>query len=107
LGIQQTLSKWKACFCARGKEQLIEIDFFETYAPVVQWTTIRLNVHVGNSPWIEVKPNNLNGEAASGAFSYSSVVGYASVFIWTPPPDITFAVNCCAWHSSVLSIYMS
>jgi hypothetical protein len=36
------IKKFKAPFCARGDKQLKGIDFFKTYAPVVQWTTIRL-----------------------------------------------------------------
>ena len=36
------IKKFKARFCARGDQQLEGIDFFETYAPVVQWTTVRL-----------------------------------------------------------------
>ena len=36
------IKKFKARFCARGDMQLEGIDFFKTYAPVVQWTTIRL-----------------------------------------------------------------
>ena len=36
------IKKFKARFCARGDQQLQDIDFFKTYAPVVQWTTIRL-----------------------------------------------------------------
>jgi hypothetical protein len=39
---------------------------------------------------------NLNGEAASGAFSYSSVVGMFLYLSGHTRPDITFAVNCCA-----------
>ena len=48
MGIQmQTLSRWthqevQGRFCARGDQQLEGIDFFETYAPVAQWTTIQL-----------------------------------------------------------------
>jgi hypothetical protein len=34
--------KFKARFCAQGDQQLEGIDFFETYAPVVQWTTVCL-----------------------------------------------------------------
>lgn len=34
--------RYKARFCARGDLQTEGVDFFETYAPVVQWSTIRL-----------------------------------------------------------------
>jgi len=37
-----TVKKFKERFCARGDKQIHGIDFFETYSPVVQWTTIRL-----------------------------------------------------------------
>jgi hypothetical protein len=36
------INKFKARFCTRGNQQLEGIDFFETYAPVVQRTTIHL-----------------------------------------------------------------
>ena len=38
------VKKFKARFCARGDMQLEGIDFFEMYAPVMQWTTIRLMI---------------------------------------------------------------
>ena len=44
---------FKAQFCARGDKQLKGINFFETYALVVPWTTMA-NVHLGDSPQIEV-----------------------------------------------------
>jgi hypothetical protein len=48
----------------------------------------------------ESKPlvKNLNGEAASGVFSYSSVVGMLLYLSGHTRPDITFAVNCCTWY---------
>ena len=35
------MRKLKARFCARGFEQIEGIDYNETYAPVVNWTTVR------------------------------------------------------------------
>lgn len=34
--------KLKARFCARGDRQIENVDYFETFAPVVSWTTVRL-----------------------------------------------------------------
>ena len=37
-----TLCKLKARFFVRGFQQIKGIDYFETYAPVVSWMTVRL-----------------------------------------------------------------
>ena len=37
-----TIKKLKARFCVRGYEQIEGVDYFDTYAPVVSWTTVRL-----------------------------------------------------------------
>ena len=37
-----TAYRHKARFCSRGDMQIRGVDFFETYAPVVKWSTIRL-----------------------------------------------------------------
>jgi hypothetical protein len=37
-----SLSKYKARFCADGHRQTEGVDFFETFASVVNWTTVRL-----------------------------------------------------------------
>ncbi len=34
--------KFKVRFCPHGDQQKEGIDFFETWAPVVQWSTIRI-----------------------------------------------------------------
>ena len=36
------IRKLKACIRARGFEQKEGIDYFETFAPVVQWMTVRV-----------------------------------------------------------------
>ena len=37
-----SVKNFKGRFCAQGNKQIQGVDFFETYSPVVQWTTIRL-----------------------------------------------------------------
>jgi Reverse transcriptase (RNA-dependent DNA polymerase) len=36
------VKKLKARFCARGDKQIEGVDYFDTFAPVVSWTTVRL-----------------------------------------------------------------
>ena len=49
---------------------------------------------------LESKPlvKDINGDLASGAFSYSSVVGMLLYLSGHTRPNITFAVNCCAHY---------
>lgn len=36
------IRKLKARFCVRGDRQIANVDYFETFAPVVNWNTVRL-----------------------------------------------------------------
>ena len=36
------IRKYKARFCVRGDKQVYGVDFDETYAPVVQWSTVQM-----------------------------------------------------------------
>jgi hypothetical protein len=36
------IRKFKARFCARGDRQIEGVDFFDTFAPVINWTSVRL-----------------------------------------------------------------
>jgi len=40
------IKKFKARFCAREDKQIEGIDYFETYAPVVSWSTIRMLLYL-------------------------------------------------------------
>ena len=37
-----SIRKFKARFCCRGDQQVHGIDYFDTFAPVVSWTTVRI-----------------------------------------------------------------
>jgi hypothetical protein len=41
-----TIKKLKARFCARGDKQIQGIDYFESYAPVVSWSTVCLMLNL-------------------------------------------------------------
>ena len=36
------IKKWKARFCCGGHRQIENVDYFDTWAPLVNWTTVRL-----------------------------------------------------------------
>jgi len=44
-----TLRKHKARFCARGDKQIAGVDYFDKYAPVVQWSTVRMMLCIAAS----------------------------------------------------------
>jgi hypothetical protein len=65
-----SLSKCKARFCAGGHRQIEGVDFFESFAPVVNWTTVRLLLILSQVLNISTKQ-----------------IDYAAAFIHTPIND--------------------
>ena len=56
----QLIKKFKAWFFARGDQQLEGIDLFETYAPVVQYTTVQLMLILEVLLGLKSKQGNVN-----------------------------------------------
>eukprot|EP00957_Ditylum_brightwellii_P128414 9793916-Ditylum_brightwellii.AAC.1 len=38
----RTVKKHKAQLCVHGNQQVKDVDYFETYSPVLSWTTVRM-----------------------------------------------------------------
>jgi hypothetical protein len=68
-----SLSKYKARFCAGGHRQIEGVDFFETFAPVVNWTTVRLMLIMSQVLNLSTKQ-----------------VDYTAAFIHAPIHDIVY-----------------
>ena len=50
-----TLRKHKARFCARGDKQIEGVDYFDKYAPVVQWSTVRMMLCIAASEGLKTR----------------------------------------------------
>ena len=73
------VKKFKAPFCAHGDQQLEGIDFFETYAPVVQWTTVRLMLILGVLLQLKSKQGDV-----TVAFLYTDLGPEEKVYVEMP-----------------------
>ncbi len=74
-----TVKKFKASFCACEYQQLEVIDFFETYAPVVQWNTVSLVIFLENLLGLKSKQAKV-----IAAFLHASLQEDEKVFVRMP-----------------------
>ena len=74
------IKKFKARFCARGDQQLEGIDFFETYAPVVQWTSVQMMLILE----ILMKLKSKQGDVTA-AFLHAELGPEEKVYVEMPP----------------------
>lgn len=74
-----SVKKFKARFCACGNEQQEGIDYFETWAPVAQWSTIRtvmiLAIKLG---WCSAQCD------ITAAFIHSSLPSHEVIYVHQP-----------------------
>jgi len=73
------IKKFKARFCVRGDQQVHGIDFFETYAPVVQWTTVRLMLILEVLLGLKSKQGDI-----TAAFVHADVEQGENIFVEMP-----------------------
>lgn len=62
------MRKLKARFCVRGDKQVEGVDYFESYAPVVQWSTVRILLIATMMYGLETRQVDFNNAFAQAAF---------------------------------------
>ena len=73
------IKKFKVHFYPQGDMQLKGIDFFETYAPVVQWTTVRLMLILEVLLGLKSKQGDV-----TATFLHANLGEYEKVFVDMP-----------------------
>ena len=74
------IKAFKGRICARGDQQIEGIDYFETYAPVVQWTTIRLMLILEVLLGLKSKQGDV-----TAAFLHATLGKHEHVYCEMPP----------------------
>ncbi len=74
-----TVKKLKAHFCARGDHQKEGINFFETWAPVVQWLTIQIVMVLAAKLGLQLVQCNI-----TAAFIYGRVPPEEEMYVHQP-----------------------
>ena len=77
--LDDLINKFKARLCARGDIQLEGIDLFETYDPVVQWTTVLLMLILEVFLGMKSKQGDV-----TAAFLHVNLGKYKKVFVEMP-----------------------
>jgi hypothetical protein len=74
-----SIKKFKSRFCVRGDTQIEGLDVFETHAPVVQWSTIRMCLSVANQKDLKTRAIDI-----SNAFVSASLAPDDEIYIDMP-----------------------
>jgi hypothetical protein len=82
------VKKFKARFCARGDKQIEGVDYFETWSPVAQWTTVRLMMVL--SSILDLKSAQAD---ITAAFVHAELPPEEQVFIQQPRGFPVYGTN--------------
>ena len=93
------IKKFKARFCAQGDRQVEGVDFFETWSPVVQWSTVRLMLIF--SSILDLKSAQAD---ITAAFVHADLPPTEEVYVHQPRG---FKVNMGDGHEYVLKLKKS
>ncbi|CAJ1941720.1 unnamed protein product [Cylindrotheca closterium] len=77
--------KWKARLCAGGHRSIENVDYWDTYAPVVSWSTVRLMV-------IFALINNWHMESIDFVLAYPQAPIKTDIFMQPPRVPPKFAI---------------
>ena len=75
----QSINKFKSRFCARGDKQTANVNVFDTYAPVVRWSTIRCVLSFALQQGLLTRQVDF-----SNAFVHASLPDHQHVFLEPP-----------------------
>ena len=71
------IMKYKACICTHGGQQSYEINYWETYSPVVNWISVRLLLTI-------CQLHNLNSESIDFVLAFPQVELDVDIYMMTP-----------------------
>jgi hypothetical protein len=92
-----TINKFKARFCVRGDKQKAGIDFWETWSPVVQWSTVRTMMILSTKLGLCTAQADI-----TAAFVHANLKPGEQIFVHQPPGfnrggDMVLALNCSVY----------
>ena len=94
-----TIIKWKARLCAGGHHSLANVDYWDTYSPVVSWSTVRLML-------IFALLNNWHMESIDFVLAFPQAPIKTDIFMQPPrvPPNFTIP-DLPSYQSRSSSVY--
>jgi len=88
-----TPRKFKARLCVRGDLQTEGVDYFEKYAPVVSWTTVRMLLTLTAREWLHTRMVNFTNAFAQATLNKDIYVTLPSMYDPKHGPEVILQLN--------------